>query len=691
MRRNLILLVLVLPLAIAFGGPEKLAPDLRLLLERDLSMPSAQGTGLPAEEGLRVLVWTREAGAAWGLPGFTPSGVWGTLATGRVDPAELARLAEAPELLYVEPARRLRPSLDVSVPEVGAPLLWAGPPGTRGGGTLVAIVDSGVDPLHLDFRVDRDGDGWEEGSRILFLWDQTLPADGSTAVYRLSYGRVFTQGELEAQIAAGYTESSDTLGHGTHVAGIAAGDGSSSTSGYVGVAPEANLIVIKTTFYEDAVLDAISFAFDRAEELGLPCVVNLSLGGHAGPHDGTSLFEQAVDAFLDRPGRALVVAAGNEAQEKIHVGTEVHSPVTWHLVTESSSVSASFWYPFQSSFAVEVAAPSGERTSVLPGGQGYLATPAGQAWIDNSGYPDPRNGDRQIFIQLTGVSPGAGWAITLTPVLGGGRVDGWVEDPTAGHFLEGDSAMTISEPGNARRVITVGAYVTKNRWTSLAGEQRGEGYVVGELADFSSRGPTRDGRLKPDLAAPGAWIASALSAAASEPDWLRLPDGQHFVLLGTSMSAPHVAGACALLLSLEPNLSWDELLDALTGGARVDGFVGPVPNMAWGWGKLDLPGASGGIAPSPSGARPRLWLLESPVEGEARFLYELPRDADWAELRVYTITGRLLWRQILEPGGGEIHWPLVTSRDVPVASGLYLAVIVSDRGSSAILRVVVQR
>ena len=186
-------------------------------------------------------------------------------------------------------------------------------------------------------------------------------------------------------------------------------------------------------------------------------------------------------------------------------------------------------------------------------------------------------------------------------------------------------------------------------------------------------------------------IASALSAAASEPDWLRLPDGQHFVLLGTSMSAPHVAGACALLLSLEPNLSWDELLEALTGGARVDGFVGPVPSMAWGWGKLDLPGASGGIAPSPSGARPRLWLLESPVEREARFLYELPQDADWAELRVYTVTGRLLWRQILEPGGGEIHWPLVTSRGAPVASGLYLAVIVSDRGSSAILRVVVQR
>lgn len=443
MKRNLILIALVLPLAIALGGPEKLAPDLRLLLQHDLSSPLAQGLGLQAEDGLRVLIWTREAGAAWELPGFTPSGVWGTLATGWVDPAALSRLAEVPELLYIEPARRLRPSLDVSVPEVGAPVLWAGPPGTRGGGTLVAIVDSGIDPLHPDFRVDRDGDGWEEGSRILFSWDQTLSPGGSTAPWGLSYGRVFTQGELEAQIASGYSESSDTLGHGTHVAGIAAGDGSSSTAGYVGVAPEANLIVVKTTFYEDAVLDAVSFAFDRAEELGLPCVVNLSLGGHSGPHDGTSLFERAVDAFLDRPGRAIVVAAGNEAQEGIHVGAEVHSPTTWHLVPEASSVTARFWHPFQLGFTVEVAAPGGERTSVLPVGQGYLATPAGQAWIDNSGYPDPRNGDRQIFLQLTGVSSGASWAIT-----------------------------------------------------------------------------------------------SALSAAASEPDWLRLPDGRHFMLLGTSMSAP---------------------------------------------------------------------------------------------------------------------------------------------------------
>ncbi len=687
-----IVALLSVPLS-AWGGPERLAPELRLLLPGSVAPLSPQTSVLPAAPGggIQVILSTVGYGDAWALPGFVPSGVWGRYATGTVTLGALTELADDPRVVYLEPASLLRPTLDVSVPEVGAPALWAASPGTRGGGVLVGLVDSGVDPLHLDFRVDRDGDGIEEGSRILFLWDQTLPQDGSAALYGLGYGRVYTQAELEQQIGVGYSESTDTLGHGTHVAGIAVGDGSSSSAGYVGVAPEANLIVVKTSFYEDAVLDGIGFIFSRAEELGLPCVVNLSLGGHAGPHDGQSGFEQAVDAFLDRPGRAIVVAAGNEAGEKIHVGAEVRAPTSWHLVPESSSVSASFWHPAQAAFAVEVLAPTGESTYVLPGGQGYLTTPAGQVWVDNTGFPDPRNGDREIYLQLTGVVPGSSWAVTLDPVVQGGRVDGWVEDPTAGHFAEGDASRTIAEPGNAQRVITVGAYVTKDRWTSVVGEQHGEGYTLGELASFSSRGPTRDGRLKPDLCAPGAWIASALSRAAAEPDWLRLPDGQHFMLLGTSMAAPHVAGACALLFSLEGGLAWDELLDALTSGARTDGFVGPAPNFDWGWGKLDIPRASQGLTPSPSGSAPKLWLLESPVAREARFLYQLPRGIDRAELRLYTVTGRLVWRTELSSGGGEVSWPLLTTGGNRVASGLYLAVIVTPQGNSAILQVVVQR
>ncbi|HHE47470.1 MAG TPA: hypothetical protein ENL11_00745, partial [Candidatus Acetothermia bacterium] len=301
-KRLLVVALVLICFSFALGGPEKLDPLLRLLA------PSDSGVAVPLSgevlskalqldasgEEVHVIVRTQTPGAAWNLPGFSPSGVFQDFATGTVKLEELLSLSDQPEVVYLEAARRLSPSLDVSVPEVGAPSVWAGASGTRGGGTLIGIVDSGIDPLHPDFRVDRDGDGFEEGSRILFLWDQTLPADGSALPYHFNYGRVYTQPELEAQIAARYTESTDTMGHGTHVAGIAAGDGSSSTAGYVGVAPEANLIVVKTTFYDTSVIDGIAFVFNRAKELRLPCVVNLSLGGHAGPHDGTSLFEQAI-------------------------------------------------------------------------------------------------------------------------------------------------------------------------------------------------------------------------------------------------------------------------------------------------------------------------------------------------------------------------------------------------------------
>ncbi|MBC7099765.1 S8 family peptidase [Candidatus Bipolaricaulota bacterium] len=258
-----------------------------------------------------------------------------------------------------------------------------------------------------------------------------------------------------------------------------------------------------------------------------------------------------------------------------------------------------------------------------------------------------------------------------------------------GFFEEGDGQMTIAEPGNAERVITVGAYVTKVSWVSVAGRQRAEGYEPNNLAPFSSRGPTRDGRLKPDLVAPGAWITSARSRDAQVSPWYALPDGWHMVLAGTSMAAPHVAGACALLLSLKPNLSWSEALSLLRSGARADLYVGSVPNTSWGMGKLDI---SRAWATSPTPApRPWLSLLFNPVSTSAFFRYQLPQGVKWAELRIYDLLGRLIWQNILALGEETVRWDLQSLRGDKVASGLYLAVLVTDQGASDPVRVVVSR
>ncbi len=703
---------------LAWAGPEKLDPLLRAMLaaqtEPGLSallhpellptLLSASWTAVeasplhqaPVAQGVVVRAFVLLADERAELAGFHVRQHVGRLLIGDVPLHVLPKLAEQPGVVFVQPSRPVEPQLDRSVVEAGVPALWYGSPATTGQGVIVGIVDSGVDILHKDFRSDRDASGTERGSRILWLWDQSLPGGGRRPAWwgdlptEPIYGAFYSRADLEAFIAAGTNPSPDTLGHGTHVAGIAAGDGSSSTLNLRGVAPGADLVVVKSTFFEDTVVDGVRFVFEAAQAEGRPAVVNLSLGGHGGPHDGTSLFEQAIDALLDRPGRAVVVAGGNEGNKKIHVGSDVRTPTTWTLVAEAATVAVNFWYTPRATFSLTVRAPTGETVSASPGAQRTWVTPAGTVWIDNSVLPDPRNGDKTATLLISGTAPGSRWSITWTPVWGGGRVDGWVESPASGWFVEGDNTMTIAEPGNARRVITVGAYVSKTEWSSLAGPQRGDG-EVGALATFSSRGPTRDGRLKPDLAAPGAWIASAKSRAAQFADRYTLPDGEHAMLLGTSMAAPHVAGVVALLFSRWPHLAWTEVKEVLVQGARADAFVGPVPSHAWGAGKLFAPRSAELVQGPTPVENPVLLVAGNPVGREAWFQYRLPPGTAWAELQVYDLLGRLVYRANLHGESGDVRWPLTTSAGQPVGSGLYLAVVVTDRGRSGIVRLVVQR
>jgi subtilisin family serine protease len=607
--------------------------------------------------------------------------------------AEIRYLAQDANVVYVEPAWRTEPKLDASLDAISARGVHSGADGVRGEGVVVGIIDTGIDYTHLDFRVDEDDDGQEESSRIHSILDQT----------RGFLGAEYSRAEIESDLAMGFDGSEGTVrsvdrdGHGTHVASIAAGDGSSSSYAFVGVAPEATIVAVKTTFFTSDILSAVAHVFDEADALGLPAVVNLSLGGHEGPHDGTSLFEEGLDQLASRPGRAIVVSAGNEGDLPIHMaGTLYGTSTSFVVVPMDWELEIGIWYPGSSQFTVTVEGPDGSPISVPTGTEtGYVTTASGTVFVDNaSGGVNPSNGDHEVFLRLANVTSGDRWRIGVVDEGGGGRFDAWVMTPE-GEIEGGDSDSTIDEPGNADRVITVGSFNSKASWPSLSGPQDySPQYPIGALSRFSSRGPTRDGRVKPDLTAPGAWICAAESADAPSFDYLTHPDGLHAVEIGTSMAAPHVSGAIALLFELDSNLTVFEIRALLTSKATADGSTGTVPNALWGWGKLDVRSAVEMVEPSEPPVTPdvpEVSLERNPVSTEAEFAFRVPEAARAATLRVYTVSGRRVFETSVSPSAEAYRWDLRSSRGETLATGLYFYVLVTDRGTSEVGRLVIAR
>ncbi len=715
MRRPIIIaLAFVLSAASLCAGGDaewgRLDPSLRVLFtERSGPQPSDRSAelfanadrfqitlSLTGEPRLGVLVKTRESVRSTSYRGIPVSGRAGSILALSVTLAELATLAEDPDVVYVEPSWKTEPALDRSLVAVGADGVHDASPAVLGEGVVIGVVDTGIDYTHLDFRRDANADGSEESSRIYAIWDQTWGL----------FGAEYTRTEIEADLALGFgsnegiVRASDTNGHGTHVAGIAAGDGSSSTGGFVGVAPGATLIAVKTSFFTADILSAVEYIFDKATVLGLPAVVNLSLGGQEGPHDGTSLFEEGIDQLAIGPGRIVVVSAGNEGDLPIHTSGMLNGNAkSFTVLPEEWELELELWYPGASQFTITVFPPN-DAEIVVPTGAatGYVVTVDGTVYVDNaSGGANPNNGDHEVFVRLANVEVGSRWRIKVADVAGGGRYDAWVTT-RRGEIEGGDSTSTIDEPGNGHRVITVGSFNSKSTWPSIEGSQDySAGYPVGAASSFSSLGPTRDGRTKPEISAPGAWICAAGSTDAPSLGYLSHPDGEHMMEIGTSMSAPHVAGAIALLLGLDSGMTAGEVRSVLTSTAATDAYTGGVPNTTWGWGKLDVEAAVAAVTastppePPASRAAPEIGVEENPVTGIARFEISIPEAASTATLRVYTVAGVPIFEMQVPVDATSVEWDLRSDRGEGLAVGLYLYVLVTDRGNSEVGRLVIQR
>ncbi len=541
--------------------------------------------------------------------------VIGDIATVDIPLSAVSKIAQLQNIVFIESAKPVKPRLNLSVPETGADMLRSGTPpnwtGATGKGVIIGIVDTGIDLNHADFK-DASGK-----TRVLYLWDQAATTGTPPSGFNYgTYGNECTKAVIDAGGCSAAT-AQDTKGHGTHVAGIAGGNGQATGNGqaayrYVGIAPEADLIIVNSlngVTATNAVVDGIAYIQAKAAALGKPSVINLSLGGHDDPHDGTSSYARALDNATGT-GKAIVVCAGNEADSKIHASgtvTQGSSTTVDFEIPAGKEGNLTIWYAGSDQMGISVSNGTCTTSVVNPGSTQSFETSCGAIAISSSDV-QAINGDRNIVVNLaSGTNPlttGA-WSFTLSGIsITNGHFDAWSGDEVATFTTDTDidTSITLVDGGTATKVITVASYITRPSNGSANDPQDPVDASVGEISSFSSHGPRRScsdtsncpSVQKPDITAPGGWIMSAYSANTTDtPDSNDLDaDGVHVVMSGTSMATPHVTGAVALLLEAAPTLTSDAIKTILTDNAVEDSFTtGTLPNDTWGYGKMAVAAA----------------------------------------------------------------------------------------------------
>ncbi len=603
--------------------------DPRLLLALSPSAPAPDALISISPGGFRsttepvfpVLIQSNLTDAALAALGLVFYNRNGDIISCRIPAADLLALAATPGISYIEAARPMIPVLDQSIPEIRADLVHNDSAGLTGSGVIIGLLDSGIDFTHADFLTN---DGL---TRVLSIWDQFLSGNPPAGQ---NYGTEFTQTDINEGLANLHL---DRVGHGTHVASIAAGNGFSNPERtYCGVAPEADIIMVHN-YYANMYnygggtppysapttvgsIDALNYLIRKAQALGKPLVVNQSQGMAMGPHDGSTLFDIAYTNLINENDLIICVAAGNWQNCKWH-SREIVPPSGSHdftLVVDSppqaaTTVEFECWGQQFDSFRWEISSPGGTAMSV-PSSSGdinsWITAHSDSVcfWSTNS---HPNNDECHLYGSIFNRTDGveiSEWQITAVAennLPGGGIVDIYCErNQSQYHLLSDSNEYIIATPASVKEAITVGSYNTKLTWIDYIGNRQTvtDENPVGDISAFSSLGPCRDGHLKPDLSAPGQTIAAARATVSIPPSGAAeiTPDGLHALYGGTSMAAPHVAGTIALLLEADPTLSPADIKMVLQTTATSDNFTGPLPNPRFGYGKLDAKAAVDAVA-----------------------------------------------------------------------------------------------
>lgn len=510
-------------------------------------------------------------------------------------------VSDTPEIEYVEKTKRFYYGQTFPAGTSCFPPVTMRTPFLNGRGVLLAVLDSGIT---WDLEVFRKADG---STRIRYLWDQTVSEETDDVRYGkmpdgFSIGTEYTAEEINAALQLPALDryrlipSRDLSGHGTAVAGIAAGK--SADGLYTGAAPEAELIVVKLGLPGNSggveegfprtteILRGVTYALRKARQLNMPLVINLSFGNSYGSHDGSSLLERFLDNASEIGKTVICVGSGNEGATRGHFAGNItrDSRVELAVGNYERNLNIQLWKNYSDVFRIRLQAPGGEEAELSTNIQGgkYTLELEQTRILVYLGEPLPYAVAQEIYLDMIpaeGSYINAGiWTILLEPVVtvtgqyylylpaGNGRGD-------STGFYRSTPQVTLTVPSTAAKVITVGAYDP----------------VYDTYADFSGRGyadSTRTigvaaaGLTKPDLVAPGVNIQA--------PDVY----GTFTPTTGTSFATPIVSGAAALLMEWgivrgnDPFLYGEKIKAYLRKGARPLRGEMEYPNDRVGYGRL---------------------------------------------------------------------------------------------------------
>ncbi|MFV0342449.1 MAG: S8 family peptidase [Anaerocolumna sp.] len=500
----------------------------------------------------------------------------------------IGRLSDYEEVEFIEKPKRIFYSVNQGRSASCINPLQTAQFNLFGKGVIVAIIDSGIDYSHPDFRNENGT------TRIIELWDQTIDGSPPTGY---AIGTLYNSEQINAALAVtnpaermAIVPSTDLSGHGTHVTGIAAGNGRGSNGTYRGVASQSELLIVKlgasigNSFPKTTqLMQGIDYCIKRAIELNMPIAINISFGTNYGSHTGNSLLENYINDIANRWKTNLIIGTGNEGSAGKHTSGILSGDagatreiIEFGVGQYEFTFNLQIWKNFFDEFEIIITSPSGTSVGPIPKRLGTQQFRIGPTEIYlYYGEPLPYNPQQEIYIEFipvndyieTGI-----WSIELVPRnIVVGNYDMWL--PSGGTlnpetaFLRPTEVTTLTIPSTAWRAISVGAYDASND----------------SLAYFSGRGfPRGATSVKPDLVAPGVDITSAS------------PGGGYTSRSGTSMATPFVTGSVALMMEWgivndnDPYMYGEKMKAYLIAGARKLSFEKIYPNPTFGFGALCL-------------------------------------------------------------------------------------------------------